>query len=321
TYGFIDLDADSLAFAVANIARIADPMARVLIWSAAWQATRNAQMKAREFVTLVARGAVAEDQLGVLEQVLTQAISAVENYVADDWRDQGRRILRNAFRAGAEATDGQARLAFVRAYTAAAQTPASTAWIRGLLGLEDTTSADALLPGFPVDHDLRWRLLTALVGTAGVLTAEESEALIAIEEAEDPTSSGAMHALAARAALPVTSVKREAWDILTLHGAEQSNLALRFRMAGFAHVGQDELLADFGTEYVDRVVGMWNSLSSEMALRNCEGLFPSWSGATVLADVKALTDDGATPAGLRRVLSEGVARAERAAAARAFDAQ
>ena len=58
-----------------------------------------------------------------------------------------------------------------------------------------------------------------------------------------------------------------------------------------------------------------------MALRNCEGLFPSWSGPTVLADVKALADDGATPAGLRRVLSEGVSRAERAAAARAFDAE
>ncbi|MDN6477808.1 aminopeptidase N [Corynebacterium variabile] len=320
-YGFVDLDADSLAFAVSNIARIADPMARVLIWSAAWQATRNAQMKARDFVALVARGAAAEDQLGVLEQVLAQAISAVENYVAEDWKEEGRRTLLDAFRAGAEATDGQARLAFVRAYTNSAQTEASTEWVRGLLGLEDGVSADSLLPGFVVDHDLRWRLLTSLVGTAGVLNEEEAEALIAIEESEDPTSSGAMNALRARTALPVATVKRDNWDVLTRHGAEQSNLALRYRIAGFGHVGQDDLLEDFGTEYVDRVVDMWNSLSSEMALRNCEGLLPSWSGPPVLAAGKALADDGATPAGLRRVLSEGVSRAERAAAARAFDAE
>ncbi|MCI1256782.1 MAG: aminopeptidase N [Corynebacterium provencense] len=321
TYGFVDLDKDSLDFAVANIGRIADPMARVLIWSSAWQSTRNAQMRARDFVALVARGAVGEDQLGVLEQVLAQAVSAVENYVADDWKEEGRRLLLDTFRTGAEKTTGQARLAFVRAYAGAAQTPASTVWLRGLLGLVEDRTPDDLLPGFTVDQDLRWRLITALVGTRGVLTAEEAEELIGIEEAGDRSSSGAMHALQARTAVPEPTVKREAWDLLTLHGAEQSNLALRYRMAGFNHIGQDELTAPFGTEYVARVVDMWNSLSSEMALRNCEGLFPSRSDETVIADIRALADAESTPAGLRRVLAEGVSRTERAAAARAFDAR
>lgn len=320
TYGFVDLDASSLAFAVTNIARIADPMARVLIWSAAWQATRNAQMKARDFVSLVARGAAAEDQLGVLEQILGQAVSAVENYVADDWKDEGRRLLLDTFRSGAETTDGQARLAFVRAYTKSAQTTESAEWLKGLLGIDDDAAPAPLLPGFTVDQDLRWRLLTALVGTPGVLTGDEAEALVTIEEQHDVTSSGAMNALQARSAVPSPAVKREAWDVLTLHGAEQSNLGLRFRMAGFAHVGQGALLEPFGTEYVARVVDMWNSLSSEMALRNCEGLFPVWSEDTVIADVTALADAESTPAGLRRVLSEGVSRYERAVAARAFDA-
>ncbi|MDN6258976.1 MAG: aminopeptidase N [Corynebacterium sp.] len=81
-YGFLALDEDSLATAVEHIAGIADPMARSLIWSAAWQMTRNAQMRARDFVALVVRGAWAETQLGVLEQILAQAIGAVENYAA-----------------------------------------------------------------------------------------------------------------------------------------------------------------------------------------------------------------------------------------------
>lgn len=321
TYAFTDLDADSLAFAVSHIGSITDPMARVLIWSAAWQATRNAQMRARDFLSLVARGAATEDQLGVLEQILAQAISAVENYGAESWKEEGRRLLREIFRNGAETTTGQARLAFVRAYTQSAQTPESAAWMKKLIGLEEGTSADQLLPQFTVDQDLRWRLLGALVGTVGVFTAEESDGLIAIEESGDPTSSGAMHALQARTAIPLPVVKRQAWDSLTLHGAEQSNLALRFQIAGFTHIGHDALLTPFGAEYVARVVPMWNSLSSEMALRNCEGLFPFWADDAVLADIKALADAESTPAGLRRVLVEGISRSERAAAARAFDAR
>jgi aminopeptidase N len=323
TYGFISVDPDSLAFAVANIARIADPMARVLVWSAAWQMTRNAEMRARDFVSLVARGAATETQLGVLEQVLAQAISAVENYAAPDWREEGRRQLTAAFRDGAERTDGQARLAFVRAYTNTAQTTRSVDWVRGLLGIADEeTTPDSLLPGFTVDQDLRWRLITALVGTPGALTADEAEGLIDIEASGDPTSAGELNALQARSAVPDKQVKRETWDALTLRGAEQSNLALRYRMGGFGHVGQDDLLEPFATEYVTRVVDMWNSLSSEMALRNCEGLFPSrTSDDNVIADLTALAESEDTPAGLRRVLSEGISRAARAAAAREFDAR
>ena len=66
---------------------------------------------------------------------------------------------------------------------------------------------------------------------------------------------------------------------------------------------------------------MWEALSSEMALRTLGGLFPAWDGYDALAGpLKDLADAESTPAGLRRVLSEGISRADRAVAARAFDA-
>ena len=68
SYAFIELDPDSLNVATDNITAIADPMPRSLIWSAAWNMTRNAQTKARDFVALVARGAVAETDMAVLER-------------------------------------------------------------------------------------------------------------------------------------------------------------------------------------------------------------------------------------------------------------
>ncbi|MDN6510749.1 MAG: hypothetical protein L0K56_08595, partial [Corynebacterium sp.] len=63
-------------------------------------------------------------------------------------------------------------------------------------------------------------------------------------------------------------------------------------------------------------------LSSEMALRTLDGLFPSWAGYEDVADdLRSTAADESTPAGLRRVLSEGLSRADRAATARAFDAR
>ncbi|MEY8567371.1 aminopeptidase N [Corynebacteriaceae bacterium 7-707] len=320
-YGFLALDDDSLATAVDNIDGISDPMARSLIWSATWQMTRNAQMRARDFVSLVVRGAWAETQLGVLEQILAQAIGAVENYSAPSWRPEGRTLLLNGLRAGAERTDGQARLAFVRAYANAAQDAGSVAWLRGLLGTGDV-AGEELLPGFTVDQDLRWRLLTALVGAVDVLDDDEAEALIAAEEQADRSSSGRMNAVKARTARPDIDVKRTAWNTITLEGRQLGNLELRNMIAGLTHVGQDELLSPFGPEYVQRAVDMWEELSSEMALRTLDGLFPSWAGYEDVADdLRATAADEATPAGLRRVLSEGLSRADRAAAARKFDAR
>ncbi|HIW92373.1 MAG TPA: aminopeptidase N [Candidatus Corynebacterium avicola] len=328
TYGFIGLDPESLNTAVEHIAGITDPMARSLIWSATWQMTRNAQMRARDFVALVVRGAHAETQLGVLEQILAQALGAVEIYSDPAWRAEGRAQVLAGFRDGAERTDGQARLAFVRAYANAAQDADSLDWIRGLLDLEGASASAAdLLPGFTVDQDLRWRLLTALVGAsdgetgAAVVPADEAETLITAEEAADSSSAGKMNAVQARVARPDADTKRSAWDEVTLHGAEMSNLGLRYTMAGITHVGQDALLEPFGPEYVERATTLWGALSSEMALRTLSGLFPSWDGYEELAgSLKSLAEAESTPAGLRRVLNEGISRADRAVAARAFDA-
>ncbi len=71
TYCSLRLDPESLQTALTRIADIADPLPRTLAWSAAWEMTREAELKARDFVSLVAgrrarrnrsrRGAAAAD--------------------------------------------------------------------------------------------------------------------------------------------------------------------------------------------------------------------------------------------------------------------
>src|ERR1700754_3572532 len=72
TYCSLRLDPDSLQTVLTRIADIADPLPRTLAWSAAWEMTREAELKAREFVSLVISGVQAETEVGVAQRLLLQ---------------------------------------------------------------------------------------------------------------------------------------------------------------------------------------------------------------------------------------------------------
>ena len=50
TYCSVRLDPDSLAVLIDRIGDIAEPLPRTLAWSAAWEMTRQAELKASDFV-------------------------------------------------------------------------------------------------------------------------------------------------------------------------------------------------------------------------------------------------------------------------------
>ncbi len=317
----VGADDNTAGTGVPNIARITDPMARALVWSATWQMTRNAQMRARDFIGLVAGGAAEETELAVLEQILAQARSAAANYADPEWADEGWAQLREAFLAAARKTSGPAQLAFVRAFVGCVHSAESAEVLRALLG-EAGEGAEAI-PGLDVDQDLRWAIIIALTAAARATgdSSEQVEERIAAEEAKDKSSSGAALALQARSSVPDEQTKQQVWHSLTVEAPQQSNLSLRHRNAGLVHVGHADLLQQFSADYAAHAVEWWKSLNSEMALRTLEGIYPTWdhSDATdaAIADLVKAKD---TPSGLRRVLSEGRDRVARAKAARAFDA-
>ena len=59
-YAKIRLDAQSLATAIDHLAKISDPLARSLVWGAAWDQTRDAEASASDYVDLVLRNIGAE---------------------------------------------------------------------------------------------------------------------------------------------------------------------------------------------------------------------------------------------------------------------
>ncbi len=319
TYCSLRLDPASLDTALQRIADIAEPLPRTLVWSAAWEMTRDAELAARDFVSLVARGVQAETEVGVAQRLLLQAQTALGSYAEPGWaRSQGwpafaDRLLELA-RDAAAGSDHQ--LAFVNALCSSMLSEQHTEPLSALL---DGDPADQGLPGLTIDTDLRWRIVTALAA-AGVVDADgPATPFIDAEVQRDPTAAGKRHGAQAAAARPQSAVKEDAWITVT-EDDTLANITARSIIAGFAPSGQAELLKPFTARYFAAINGVWQRRSSEVAQTVVVGLYPSWdiSDDGITAADQFLADSGLPPP-LRRLVSEGRAGVERSLRAREFD--
>ncbi len=310
TYCTMRLDPDSLTTLVDRIADIAEPLARTLCWSAVWEMTREAELKARDFVNLVLGGLHAETEVGVVQRLLLQAQTALSSYADASWRDEGwRRFTTKTLelvRAAPPGSDHQ--LAFANALAGSVLDDSALAVIRGWYDGTD------VLDGLEVDTDLRWRLLQSLTahGAAGLPE-------IQAEEERDPTATGHRRAESSRALRPTVEAKDEAWD-RAVNDDDIPNAVSEAIIGGIPHPSQKALLAPYVERYFADVSGVWERRSSERAQSMVVGLFPAWSitAETVKASDEWLASAEHPPA-LRRLVSEGRAGIVRALAAQEFD--
>jgi aminopeptidase N len=309
TYCTMRLDNDSLATLLEHIADIAEPLPRTLCWSAAWEMTREAELKARDFVHLVLRGIGAESEVGVVQRLLLQAQTALGSYADVAWAPRGwqefsQRMLELA-RDAAPGSDHQ--LAYVNSLCGSVLDDEGLAVLAGWL------DGSTPLEGLTVDTDLRWRLVRALSAHGRIGPAD-----IDAERERDATAAGNRNAEWARALRPVDEAKAEAWQ-RAVFDDDLPNAVSDAIIAGFSHPSQKPLLAGYVGKYFADVAGVWERRSSERAQPTVLGLFPAWSVAqsTVDAANTWLADD--RPPALRRLVSEGRAGIVRALAAQEFD--
>ncbi|MEZ0364340.1 aminopeptidase N [Mycobacterium sp. pUA109] len=315
TYCALRLDPASLATALERIADIAEPLPRTLVWSAAWEMTREAELRARDFVALVSAGVPAETEVGVAQRLLLQAQTALSSYAEPGWAaTQGwpafaDRLLELA--RGAQAGSDH-QLAFVNALCTSVLSAPHTTVLAALL---DAGPADQGLAGLTVDTDLRWRIVTALA-RSGAVDAEFIDA----EAQRDPTAAGRRNAAQAAAARPQAAVKQAAWQQV-IEDDTLPNITGRSIIAGIVQPGQGALLQPFTARYFSAIGGVWQRRSSEVAQTVVVGLYPGWDiSDDGIAAADAFMADPEVPPALRRLVSEGRAGVERSLRARAFDA-
>ena len=311
TYCKARLDPASLGTAIASIADVTESLPRTLLWSTVWEMTRDALMRARDFIDLASRGLAAEDQVGVLQRVLGQLQTAVGSYAEPGWAastgwSSVASTLRELASSAPQGSDTQ--LSAVQSLCAA---QLDSALLGEVAGWRD---GSAPLPGLTVDTDLSWTLLGALV-------AHDAAGVAEIEAAEqaDPTASGQRRAMQVRSLIPTAESKAAIWDRL-INDDGMANALQDAAIAGFVHPTQLALLTPFTERYFEVVAQVWDRRSSEVAQKVAVGLFPRWAVEQSTVDRALAWADADNPAALKRLVSEGRAGVERALRARAADA-
>src|SRR3981189_3597990 len=136
--------------------------------------TREAELRARDFVALVSGGVQAETEVGVAQRLVLQAQTALGSYAepgwaaANGWPAFGDTLLDLGREAG-PGSDQQ--LGFVNARCTSVLSPNHVAVLSTLLGNDP---AAVNMPGLVIDTDLRWRIVTALAA-AGAIDADGAE--------------------------------------------------------------------------------------------------------------------------------------------------
>ena len=263
TYAKVRLDPRSMNAAGEWLGTITDPLARAVVWGAAWDMTRDAELPTSEFTALVAASVGLESDVGLVGQVLRQAASAVSIYADPTQRSAYSALLAEAlkeyFESAAPGSDHQ--LAFLRGFISFAGHN-DIASLRGLL------TGDVRVPGLEIDTDVRWTLITRLValGAAGPTSIEEQLRL-------DSTAAGQRRAITAQAAAPDLAAKEAAWSA-ALDDASLPNATLEATIAGIMQPHQGDLVRPFIERYFTALPRIQRNRTHEIASQITSGLYP-----------------------------------------------
>jgi aminopeptidase N len=311
SYTKVRLDERSLRTLVEHIDGFTESLPRALCWGAAWDMTRDAEMRASDWVDLVLRGIGTETDMTALRALVLQTGRVATSYTAPEnraaVRERWEAGLRDLALAAAPGSDHQ--LTFVRALAGAAASADSLDLVAGIL------DGSHILDGLAVDVDLRWTLLTALA-REGRATDQD----IDDELDRDNTISGQENAAGARAAMPTREAKEWAWHE-AVERDDVPNETMRSIAMSFHQPGQDEVLAPYPARYLAMAETVWEERSVNHASTVLAALFPRTLATQETLDaVDAWLADAKVNPAARRYVLEGRSDLERALAAQRHDA-
>ncbi|AMB60353.1 aminopeptidase N [Microterricola viridarii] len=310
-YAKIRLDPASHAVALAHLSAFESGLARSLVWGSVWDATRDGESPASDFVRLVLGNIAAETESTTVRTVLGQLALATKQYVAPARRAATLQNVGDTLWSLAQGAAAGSDLQFqlVKAFASLASTPAHVAT---LAALQD---GSITLAELEIDTDLGWELLEGLVlnGAAG---ADEIDAALAA----DNTANGAQAAARAHATVPTATAKLAAFNAL-VESDSAPNMIVRHTGIGVVHTNDPATLNDLVAPYFAAISELWQNRSYAIAETLVVDFYPAPLASTELADATRawLAANPDVPA-LRRLVGENLAGVERALAAQAVDA-
>jgi aminopeptidase N len=283
SYTKIRFDERSWETVGAALSGVPDPLSRAVLWNAARDLVRDAELPPAAYLDAVREHLPHETDLALVSGVLT----FTHAQLADRYLPAAERPAALAALAATARTlldrPGAApglRLAAARAWLSATDDAEALAAAR----------AEGTLPGGPaLDPELRWRLLVRL-SVLGALTPDD----IAAELARDPSAVGEENAARCRAALPDPEAKRAAWQAM-FEGDTLSNYLFRATALGFWHPEQLGLTEPWTAAYFPAAAALAARRGPALAEATARYAFPM---PHVTPELLALGRDAlATPPG------------------------
>ena len=310
TYAKIIIDDRSMEVLTGDLDRFVEPLPRALVWSAAWDMVRDAELPARRYVDLVMNNVASESEVGVLQRLLARAVAAADRY--GDPRNRGAlvaRLAENARKRFEEAAPGSdAQLSWAKHWATVARDDQQASDVRRVL------DGELVFEGLEVDTDLRWWFVNALASTG-----RADEELIEAEYRRDTTDIGERQRASALAARPDADAKAEAWR--RLREDELSLTVSRNVWGGLHQLHQPELAGAHVDTYFDALGPAFEDKALDWAIEFAEGTYPHPAASEdLLARTDAYLDRDDVPGPLRRVLLEQRDTLRRTLAARTLDA-
>ena len=310
-YAKIRLDERSLATAISALSTFEDSLPRALVWGATWDMTRDAEMRARDWVDLVLANIGRESDAWAVTRIPASTALAVNFYSDPAHRAELRGTwesgLRELFLAAEAGSDHQ--LTFARSYAGAAH---STAALDDLIGLLDGSFT---VEGLAIDQDMRWSLITALA-KAGRFGDAEIDAELEV----DRTISGKEQAAAARAAQPTAAAKEAGWNAI-IDPATPNETSREIAMSIF-RFGQEDVLEPYLEKFLEAAETLIDTIGFHKASAVLEYGFPRPLGsARTLVRLDEWLADNAAPKGAQRYVGEARAEIARALTAQEHDAR
>ena len=310
-YAKIRLDEVSLATAKAHLQDFKESLPRTLVSASAWDAARDGETPARDYVDFVLATIGSETDSTVIMVLLRQLATALHYYVAPAHQKATAIAAADSLWELAQKAEAgsDAQLQFVKAFAGHAQSVAQLDVVQALLDGEQQLDELAL------DTDMRWEFLISLAA-GGRADASVIEAALAL----DNTQNGQLAAATAHAAIPTAEGKAGTWESVVVRG-EGANAVQRAAIDGFTKVWDTALLEPYVEKYFGAIRELWDATSYETASSMITGLYPVQlvSQSTLDATdafLAALSPD--VPA-LRRLLVESRDTVVRALKAQAAD--
>src|SRR6476469_4660624 len=301
-YAKIRLDEHSLATAISSLSTFEDSLPRALVWGAAWDMTRDAEMGAHDWTDLVLANIGRESDAWAVTRIPTSTSLAV-NFYSDPAR---RADLRTTWESGLRELlldaepGGDHQLTFARSYAAADHHDAA---LDDLIHLLDGSFT---LEGRVIDQDMRWTLITALAKSGRFGDAE-----IDAELEVDKTISGQELAAAARAAQPTPEAKEAAWAAI-VDPATPNETAREVAFSIF-RFGQEDVLEPYLEKFLTAAETLVDVLGFHKASTILEYAFPKPLGsAATLARLDEWLAQSTAPKQAKRYIGEARADVARA---------